>query len=484
MDNVIKIKPKCYFACPLGVDIPGFTSSISRGDFSDAIATIREQNPFPGIIGRICPAYCEDACIREQTDEPVAIRQLERFCADYELQHFGFPQWKLTKDTPKNKSIAVIGSGPAGLTCSYYLLKKGYDVDIYEKSYRPGGTLSIIIPRFELPQEILFGEIQILTKLGGKFIPNCTVGKNIRLTELNRKYDALFIAIGAGKSDELHIPGKNLDGVFKAFDFLESFSRNNLDIKIGASTKALVFGGDNETLTSARILRRLGAEVHLFLPDEMQYFDETKIQMARQENIIVKQSIIPTAIFGEKNRVFSVRCLKVERSSENGKTKIVPIENSDFDEDCDIAIFSVRRYPDIDSLGESIKNFNISRSNTFIVDENMQTNIYGVFAGGEAVNGVFDPTLSMAEGKRAASAIDKFLAGNITVRDGQKEIPKKFEKIVIERNNIAEVPRNRTKILAPDQRDSNFREVEISFDEKIAIAEAERCIFDRFHTEK
>ncbi|MCD6594251.1 FAD-dependent oxidoreductase [bacterium] len=482
----MEIKPECNLSCPLKIDVEEFIGEIASGDYSNALKIIREKNPFPGITGRICPADCENVCVRTKFDEPVAIRQLERFCADYEIEHFGFPQWDLDKSPSKNKSVAIIGAGIAGLACSYSLLRKGYDVDIYDKLSKPGGMLAAAVPQYKLPREILFGEIQIIEKLDGKILLNRAIGEDIELTELRQKYDALFIAIGAGKTDELHIPGKNFDGVFTALDFLMKFNLGNLNTHISGSTKALVFGGNHKAITSARILRRLGAEVHLFLPDEMNELKNLEIQMAHEENIVVKSSIIPTAIFGENRKISAVRCVKIEKSNDNCKIKIIPIENSEFEEDGDIAVFSTIQKPDIESLGAQ-KYFDISSKNTFVIDtKTSQTNIYGVFAGGVCVNEHFDSISSMADGEKAAISIDKFLTGNENFQGEQSEneISQGIDENEIKKDDIAQIQRNRVKILEPCERENNFHEIEIDFTEQQAENEAKRCIYKIFRSKK
>ncbi|RKZ34893.1 hypothetical protein DRQ33_01140 [bacterium] len=479
----------CISGCPLGIDIPNFIGDLIDDDYPSALNTIWERNPFPGITGRICTAPCEYKCIRNQLDQPVAIKQLERYISDREFEKLDTPPWDLKKQDNKSVSIGIIGAGPAGILCAHDLLRMGYRVSIYDSLPKPGGLLAFAIPSFHLPRDILFAEIQMVEKLGAKFILNCTVGKDISLTELRKRHQAVLIAIGAHKTRHSHIPGKNLVGVFNHLDFLKAFHLNKLQFPIRKSTKAIVIGGETcDSFFVARVLKRLGAEVHILFKKPKDQYDDAQIKPAYDEQVFVRFSILPTSILGVKGKICGIRCVKVEYDNEK-KPKYshpIPIQDSEFEEDCDLLCLAETRYPDIDSLGKAAQYLKTTPQNTLQVDkDSANTNIYGVFAAGEVVSGPADVITSMAQGRKSAMSIHNFIneikpeqvsnieSHSITLHDLTDNI-----------EGIYHIPRNQEKLLPADERKNNFSEVVIGFDETKARNEAERCVCFRLNLRK
>jgi len=469
--------PPCRAACPLHVNPQGYSALISKGKYKEALDLIREKNPFPGITGRVCTHPCESACNRKDIDEPLAIDLLKRFVDDWVKEHGD--DFNPKKAEPNGKKVAIVGSGPSGLLCAYDLALKGYSIMIFEELPEPGGMLRYGIPSYRLPREVLDREIGILKKLGVEFRCNTTVGKDISLNELREQYDAVYIAIGAHISKKLGVEGEDLSGVWGAVEFLREVNAEKLEKLTG---KVAVIGGGNAAMDAARTALRLGAEkvtiVYRRTRREMPANPE-EVEEAIEEGIDIIFLATPVKIEGN-GKVERIVCqrMKLGEPDESGRRRPIPIEGDFFTIDVDIVIPAISQSPQIDRFS----GFNITRWKTFEVDElTLQTNIEGVFAGGDAVMGPATFIEAMAQGRKAGISIDRYLRGeDLRVnRDGEwsYESDLTLDKLPhIDPDEVEKIPRAHPRMRSVDERKSSFCEVVLGFDEETAVSEAKRCL--------
>ncbi|MFC1896746.1 NADPH-dependent glutamate synthase [Thermodesulfobacteriota bacterium] len=416
-------KPGCVSGCPVGIDIPAFIKCVRDEDFEGGIAKIKERNALPAVCGRVCPqeSQCEIQCVLGKKGEPVAIGRLERFLADWERDTGTV---KLAeKAPPTGKRVAVVGSGPAGLTVAGDLILKGHDVTVFEAFHKPGGVLLYGIPEFRLPKAILFAEIEYLERLGVEFKCNMVVGKIATLDELfARGYDALFVGVGAGLPRFLRVPGENLIGVYSANEYL---TRSNLmkaylfpeyDTPIVIGNNVVVIGAGNVAMDSARTALRLGADrvriVYRRSRQEMPARIE-EIHHAEEEGVEMHLLTNPTRFFGnEKGRLIGMECIQMElgEPDESGRRRPVPIEGSNFEMDCDLAVISVGA--GANPLLTSVTPDLILNNWGYIVAEpdTGKTTKHGVWAGGDIVTGMATVIMAMGAGRTAADSMHKYLA--------------------------------------------------------------------------
>ncbi len=411
-------KPKCIDGCPVGVDIPGFIDVIANGDFQSAIAKIKEKNNLPAICGRVCPqeTQCESLCVLGKKQEPVAIGRLERFAADGE-KGFAIPEI-----SPNRKKVAVIGSGPAGLTCAADLAKWGYEVTIFESLHDTGGVLRYGIPEFRLPKAIVDKEVDYIKKLGVHIEVNVVVGLTNTIDELKTDgFKAIFIGTGAGLPYFLGIPGENLNGVYSANEFL---TRTNLmkayrfpeyDTPIKVGRKVAVVGAGNVAMDAARCALRLGAEevfiVYRRSFEEMPARAE-EVHHAQEEGIIFKLLTAPTKILGNaQGWVVAMECIQMELGTpdESGRRKPIPIPNSEFTMEVETVISALGQGPN-PLLLQATKGLELNKRGNIVVDENLKTSLDGVYAGGDIVTGAATVISAMGAGKKAAEAIHQYLS--------------------------------------------------------------------------
>ena len=414
-------KPMCVSQCPVSINIPGFIACLKEHDVEGAAKVIAESSSLPAVCGRVCPqeVQCEGKCILGIKGEPIAIGKLERFVADYSREH----NIDLSSTEPKNdKKIAVIGSGPAGLTAAGDLAKKGYDVTIFEALHQPGGVLVYGIPEFRLPKDtVVKHEIENVKKLGVKIETNVIVGRTVTIDELIEKenFKAVFIGSGAGLPKFMGIPGENLNGVFSANEFL---TRNNLMkafkeeslTPIKAGKKVAVVGGGNVAMDAARTALRLGAEVHIVYrrsESELPARAE-EVHHAKEEGIIFDLLTNPVEVVGDENGwVKGMKCVKMElgEPDASGRRKPVVVEGSEYVEDFDTVIMSLGTSPN-PMISTTTKGLEINKRGCLIVNEETgKTTKEGVYAGGDAVTGAATVILAMGAGKTAAKAIDEYL---------------------------------------------------------------------------
>lgn len=414
-----KHKP-CVGGCPVAIDIPAFIAKIKEEDFEGAYEILTKSSSLPAVCGRVCPqeTQCESKCVRGIKGEPVAIGRLERFVADWHMQH---AQEKAKRPEPNGHKVAVIGAGPAGLTCAGDLAKKGYDVTIFEALHTPGGVLVYGIPEFRLPKEIVRKEIDTLRELGVTIMTNMVIGKVLSVDELfDDGFEAVFIGSGAGLPRFMNIEGENLNGVYSANEFL---TRVNLmkAYKEGSATpvKAVknvaVVGGGNVAMDAARCAKRLGAEnvyiVYRRSMDEMPARKE-EVEHAEEEGIIFKTLNNPTKILGDENDfVTGMECVKMElgEPDESGRRRPVVVEGSEHVLDVDTVIMSIGTSPN-PLIKNTTSGLETNKRGCIIAeDDSGLTTKKGVYAGGDAVTGAATVILAMGAGKNAAAAIDEYI---------------------------------------------------------------------------
>lgn len=414
-------KPKCVSGCPVSIDIPAFISCIKEGKFEDAAKEIAKYSALPAVCGRVCPqeTQCEGECILGIKGEPVSIGKLERFTADWSAEN----NIDLSMTSPKNgKKVAVIGAGPAGLTCAGDLAKKGYDVTIFEALHKAGGVLEYGIPEFRLPKEkVVKHEVDNIKKLGVKIETNVIIGRTITIDQLfdDEGFDAVFIGSGAGLPKFMGIPGENANGVLSANEFL---TRVNLmkafdeeyDTPVKIGKKVAVVGGGNVAMDAARTALRLGSESHIVyrrgteeLPARIE-----EIHHAEQEGIIFDTLTNPVEILtNEDGWVCGMKCVKMElgEPDDSGRRRPVEIKGSDFIMDVDTVIMSLGTSPN-PLISSTTKGLETNKRRCIVAEEETGlTSREAVYAGGDAVTGAATVILAMGAGKKAAAAIDDYL---------------------------------------------------------------------------
>lgn len=413
--------PRCVAGCPVSIDIPGFLQQVIAGQEAKAAGIIAESSALPAVCGRVCPqeTQCEGVCIRGIKGEPVAIGKLERYVADWAREHKLEPQNTSEKN---GQRVAVIGAGPAGLTCAGELAKLGYEVKIFEALHEPGGVLVYGIPEFRLPKDtVVAHEVENVKKLGVEIETNTIVGKSVSVDDLldHEGYDAVFIGSGAGLPMFMHIPGETASGVFSANEFL---TRNNLmkafredyDTPIFVGKRAIVVGGGNVAMDAARTALRLGAETHIVyrrseaeLPARVE-----EVHHAKEEGVIFDLLTNPVEILEDENGwVRAVRVIHMElgEPDASGRRRPVEIPGSEEEIPADTVIMALGTSPN-PLLASTTKGLDTNRRGCLIADEKSgQTTREGVFAGGDAVIGAATVILAMGAGKQAARGIDEYL---------------------------------------------------------------------------
>ncbi len=414
-------KPKCIEGCPVEIDIPAFIKLINEGDFDGSARKLKERNSLPAVCGRVCPQedQCEKVCIVGKKDQPVAIGRLERFAAD----------WERTKGTitipekapPTGKKVAVVGSGPAGLTLAGDLILKGHEVTIFEALHKTGGVLIYGIPEFRLPKAIVQSEVNYLERLGVKVECNCVIGRIETVDELLKEYNAVFLGLGAGLPQFLNVPGENFCGIYSANEYL---TRSNLmkaylfpkyDTPIARGKNVAVFGAGNVAMDSARTALRLGADtvriIYRRSRDEMPARIE-EVHHAEEEGVQFYLLTAPTKFLGNDNGwVTGVECLKMElgEPDDSGRRRPVPIKGSEFQLECDLAVVAIGAGPN-PLLPTQTQGLELNKRGYIVADlETGKTTKPGVWAGGDIVTGSATVILAMGAGRKAANSIHEYL---------------------------------------------------------------------------
>ncbi|NLB78100.1 MAG: FAD-dependent oxidoreductase [Clostridiaceae bacterium] len=463
----------CENTCPANVNVPGYISLIAAGRFIDAYNLIRQENPFPAVCGRICTRPCESKCRRRSLDEAVAIFDLKRFVADYAHKN----EKPYSKDIifPKNgKKIAIIGAGASGLTCGYYLVRIGYDVDIYESESIAGGVLAFGIPEYRLPQKIIAHEIELVSQAGVNILLNTEVGRDIDFQDMRNKYDAVYVATGTQFPQRVNIPGESLEGVIHGINFLKDVNLMR-DINLGSTVA--VIGGGNTAIDSARTALRLGAKKVIILYrrtiDAMPAY-ESEIHEAITEGVEIMELVTPVRfIKGKKDSVAKIECLRMKLGEfdSSGRRKSIPINGSNFIIEVDNVIPAVSQYADLPFIKKD--ELGITSWGTFIIQEDtLMTTMDGVFAGGDVARGPDTVISAIADGKKAAVSIDLYLGGKGKLNKGPKiSIPETYNE-----DEIVSHDRFPLDMLPVDKRMNMDSEVVLGFHKLNAMAESMRCL--------
>jgi glutamate synthase (NADPH/NADH) small chain len=415
--------PNCVKVCPVGVDIPGFIGHIQAGEFDQAIRKIWETNSLPAVCGRVCPQeiQCEGLCIvGRKGEEPVAIGNLERFAADY--ARLGAEVDLPTVAAPTGKKVAVVGSGPSGLTVAGDLILKGHEVAVFEAFHKPGGVLVYGIPEFRLPKEIVFHEVALMEQLGVQVRCNNVIGSSLSVEEiLEDGYDAVFLGVGAGLPKFLDIPGENLVGILSANEYLtrvnlmKAYRYPEYDTPVPQAKNVVVFGAGNVAMDAARTGMRLGADhVHIVYRRSREEMPAraAEIHHAEEEGIEFKLLTSPTRFLGnEQGRLCGVECLQMElgEPDASGRRRPVPVKGSEFQIPCDLAVIAVGAGAN-PVLTQSTDGLDLNKWGYIVVDEESgKTSKSKVWAGGDIVTGSATVILAMGAGRIAANSIHKHL---------------------------------------------------------------------------
>lgn len=410
----------CVSGCPVNVQIPEFISLIAQGKFLEANAKIKETSSLPAVCGRVCPqeSQCESKCVRGIKGEPVAIGRLERFAADYAMAHPADETVEVP--TPNGHKVAVVGAGPAGLTCAGDLVAKGYDVTVFEVLHTAGGVLMYGIPEFRLPKAIVQKEIDTLKAKGVKFVLNFVVGRTETIDDLFADgYEAIFVGSGAGLPNFMDVPGEGFNGVYSANEYLTRVNlmkayQEDSPTPIYHAKRVAVFGGGNVAMDAARCAKRMGAEdvyiVYRRSEAELPARAE-EVHHAKEEGIIFKLLAAPLEVLGDDDfHVKGVRCQNMElgEPDASGRRRPVPIEGSEFILDVDAVIVAIGTSPN-PLIRTTTPGLDTNRKGCIIADEVGATSKEGVFAGGDTVTGAATVILAMGAGKKAAAAMDEYI---------------------------------------------------------------------------
>ena len=490
-------KAPCSNTCPGGIHVQGYVALIAQGRFREALDLIRRAIPFPGICGRICTHPCELNCRRAEVDEPVSIRLLKRFVADWALSN---PENSTpeppTQPDPSAKQVAVIGAGPAGMAVADGLARRGYCVTVFEALPLVGGMMAVGIPSYRLPREVIQQEIERIERLGVEIRLNSPIGPGGSHTIDNLQqmgYEAIFVGVGAHRSHHLRIPGEDLRGVVSGIELLRAINLSHETddpqwqttvqryLVCGATTRAAIIGGGNTAMDVARSLKRLGVDdVRVLyrrtraempaLPDE--------IEEAEHEGVPIEFLVSPVRILGSEQGVTALECvrMKLGEPDHSCRRRPVPIAGSEFVIEVDMVVQAIGQSPDLSFLGEG-HDFAITREGTFNIDRvSYMTNLPGVFAAGDAITQPVSVIDAIGSAKQAAASIDAYLRG-----DAPQEAPVSAREVPIARRelqpeDLTPIPRHTSPTIPMTRRTSSYAEVELGYDAETAVAEAQRCL--------
>lgn len=416
-------KPRCVEGCPVNVEIPKFIKAVAEENFAEAIKILKRKNSLPAVCGRVCPQenQCESKCVLGIKGESVAIGRLERFVADYAREN-GLDAVEAGEITPKGKKVAIVGSGPSGLTAAGDLAKLGYEVTLYEALHDAGGVLMYGIPQFRLPKEIVQHEIKALKDLGVKIVVNAVIGRTFTIKELMEEegFDAVYVGTGAGLPYFMQIDGENLNGVYSANEFLtrvnlmKAYQFPKVATPVYVGKKAAIVGAGNVAMDAARTAKRLGAE-HVYIvyrrgEDEMPARKE-EIHHAKEEGIELRLLNNPVRILGDdKGWVNGLECVKMElgEPDASGRRSPVEVKGSEYVLDVDMVVMAIGQGPN-PLIKQTTPELEVNKRGNIVANEVGATSIPGVFAGGDIVTGAATVISAMGAGKRAAQAIGEYL---------------------------------------------------------------------------
>ena len=464
----------CKVECSAHIDVQGYVNLAAKGKFQEALQLIKLASPFPSICGRVCHHPCESDCNRDQIDESVGIHSIERFLADLDLK--ADKRYMPEIKGRKKEKVAIVGSGPAGLTCAYYLAQEGYQVTIFEKAPVLGGMLTTGIPSYRLPRKIVEAEIQLIRDMGVTMKTGIEVGKDKTIAQLRKDgFNAFFIGIGAQESIRLGIEGENLEGVYRGLDYLQQL---NLGKPVRLGEKVAVIGGGNAAMDAVRSARRLGSEKAFIIYrrslEEMPSRPE-EIRECQEEKIPINILTQPVRFIGKNGRINSIECIKMRLTEpdESGRRKPEPIPGSEFMMKADAVITALGQESDWCCLTQECA-CTLTEWGTMNVDPlTLQSDDPDIFAGGDAVRGPQSVVEAIADGRQAAISMSRYLNGQ-NLRLGRDTKLKAITEPQKEKYDPA--PRAQMPYLEPQKRVKNFSEVQKGFTKKMAVQEAKRCI--------
>lgn len=469
-----QLSSPCMGSCPAHMNVQGYVRLVAKGKFQEALKLMKEDNPLPAICGRVCDHPCESQCNRGGIDEPVAINAIKRFVADLDLN--AGTRYVPEVRNKKTDKVAVIGSGPAGLSCAYFLAREGYQVTILEKAPVLGGMLATGIPSYRLPKDLIEAEIQVIRDMGVTLKTGIELGKDVTVEQLRRDgYKAFFIGIGAQECKGLGIEGEDLEGVYPGLDFLEKV---NVADPPALGRRVAVIGGGNAALDAVRSARRLGGEdafiVYRRSLDEMPA-NADEIRECQDEGIVIHTLVQPVRFIAEGRRVKQVQCIKMQlgKPDASGRKTPEPIAGSEFTVDVDAVITALGQETDWACLTPEC-TCRLTDWGTMSVDPlTHQSDDPDIFAGGDAVTGPRTVIEAIAGGKEAAISIDRFIKGE-ELRDGRgKEWTVATE---VQKEKYYPAKRAQMPNLKPETRVNTFDEVQLGFTQEMAVEEAKRCL--------
>jgi len=499
--------PPCNHDCPAGTDVVGYLALTKEGKYKEAWELIKQENPFPGVCGRVCPHPCESECNREQLGGAIAIHVQERFLADWAARNEEQEMSNEALGSPLGK-VAIIGSGPAGLSCAYHLARLDYRVTVFESLPVAGGMMRIGIPEYRLPREVLDREIADIEALGVEIKTNARVGDKIKLSDLLEDYQAIFIGVGLQKSRQLNIPGEDAEGVIPGLEFLKKVNLGE-EVQVSPSTmlrtspRVAVIGGGNTAIDAARSALRLGSaenitrngakgEVTMLYRRsraEMPAIAE-EIQEALEEGVKIRYLTAPVELLTESGRIAGLKCVRMELGApdESGRRRPLPIAGSEFTVEADTVIPAVAQETDLSFLQPPTSNLQLPvevEQGRIVINEAGATTVPAIFAGGDVATPFGTVAHAVGSGKRAALAIDRYIRGEeLTgfppLDEAVHAVPKDIDPTVVrfEDLNLAyfeELGRPEQPQRPVEERVRSFKEVNLGFSEEKAQAEAERC---------
>jgi formate dehydrogenase beta subunit len=480
-----KLTAPCLDACPIHLDIPKYIELIKDAKFSESLTVIRERLPIAGIVGRVCFRPCEKHCRRGNLDEPISIKALKRFVADHEVSEQKELQYEVTP-SENNGKVAIVGAGPAGITCAYHLACKGHEVTIYESLDEPGGMSAVGIPDYRLPRNILQREVQQIQKMGVSINYGQAIGKDLTLSQLENDFDAVFIGIGAQDSTKMAIEGEDREylGFIPGLAYLREVNAGRDPYPQG--NKVVVIGGGNVAIDCVRCSLRTEKEnIHLVYRrtrNEMPA-DDAEIHDAEEEQVQFHFLTAPVRILAENGKVIGLECIKMElgEPDASGRPRPVPVEGSEFVFDCDTIVSAIGQQVDLTLLA-GMDDVQTTQWNTIVVDEyTKQSSRSKIFFAGDCETGPDALITACAGGRRAAHSIDRFIKNQTLEYDDTHYFDKLFETVKVydpdeEILKVESKQRFQPSMLPPDSRKSTFDEVEQGLSAREAVAEAERCL--------
>jgi len=468
------VRAPCQNACPAGVDVPGYVSLIGEKRYAEALRLHRERNPFASVCARVCFHFCEDKCRRATLDDPVAIRGLKRFLVEQEVT-IQLPEIRENEANARRK-IAIVGAGPAGLSCAYFLARLGYRPKVFEAEPRPGGMLVQAIPAYRLPREELAREVRMIERMGVDIETGVRLGKDFTLRDLRDDgYEAVFLGIGAPNGRRLNIPGEEADGVVEGIRFLRDY---NIRGSAPVGKKVVIIGGGNAAIDAARTAIRLGAESVTILyrrtRAEMPAYKE-EVEEAEREGVRIMELVAPSEIVVKNGHVAAVRCSRMALGEFDRSGRRCPVAsgNGDFALEADQVIAAVGQVADLDKIVNDVELRLTDRGYLYADPITGRTSVPWVFAGGDLVLGPASVAEAVGTGEKAAVGIDEYLTGETHAfwRE-DKDVGTFFDPTV----DPVAYPRARMRRIPVKKRRHNFNEVELPFSEAVALREAKRCL--------